>query len=195
LLAKLELFSFLIGVQVFNRTNETIYAIWNTTAGGNSSPSNSSYYEIGAYWPTEPPEAAVDGNITTIYTNHGTCNITIWLITCGDNTGLYLTLNDGPFTLIAFYFYTNDLDSERDPLTITIEGSNLNGSALTLGSSWTLIYNGSSGLTSDPGRSAMGTLQILPNASIPFNSYRLLVTSKRGIETCTSYAEFVLIGN
>jgi hypothetical protein len=116
------------------------------------------------------------------------------LITCGQNTGLYLTPNSGPLLLVAFYFVTNNYRRARDPLTITIEGSNMNESALTLGSSWTLIYNGSAGLTNDPGRSNMGTIQMIPNSSIRFASYRLLVTSKSGNDTCTSYSEFVIIG-
>jgi hypothetical protein len=116
------------------------------------------------------------------------------LITCGEDTGLYLTLNSGPLALVAFYFGTNNYSPLRDPLTITIEGSNFNQTALTFGFSWTLIYNGSTGLTKDPGRSTMGIIQILPNFPIPFASYRLLVTSKRGNGTCASYSEFVIIG-
>jgi hypothetical protein len=81
-------------------------------------------------------------------------------MTCGENTGIYLTLNSGPFTLVAFYFVTGGYSQLRDPLTITIEG---NQAALTLGSNWKLIYNGSTGLKNDPGRSTMGIIQTLPN--------------------------------
>jgi hypothetical protein len=77
-------------------------------------------------------------------------------------------------------------------MEISVEGSNLHGSVPIPGSSWTLIYNGSNELTSDPGRSAMRTLQILPNISIPFKSYPL-VTSKSSNQTRTLYSEFVLI--
>jgi len=174
----------------------TVYPIWNTTAGGNSSPSVAGTY-LGTYWPTQPPAAAVDDNLTTEYTNHGNCNrsVSIESITCGTNTGLYFTLPSEPMIPVGFSFGTNTQYSQRDPLTITIEGSNLNGSALTLGSSWTLVYNGNSGLLSDPGRSAWGTFQTLASVSISFQSFRVLVTSKRGVQTCTSYSEFSLIGN
>ncbi len=79
-------------------------------------------------------------------------------------------------------------------MKIIIEGSNENGSALTVGSSWTLIYHGTSGLNPDPGRFTMGTLIILPNVLMSFKSYRLLITSKRAVQTSTSCSEFVLIG-
>jgi hypothetical protein len=151
---------------------------------------------VGTYWPTQPPIDAFDNDLTTEYTNHGNCNYSssTQSITCGTNTGFYLTLQSGPMILIGFYFGTNTLYSKRDPLTITIEGSNLNGSALTFGSSWTLIYNGNSGLIPNPGRSAWGKLQTLSSVSISFESFRILVTSKRGVQTCTSYSEFTLIG-
>jgi hypothetical protein len=137
-----------------------------------------------------------DGNLTSVYTNYENCNTgsSTISITCGKNTGLYLTLNSEPFILVAFSIGTVPTYSTRDPLTITIESSNLTGSALTLGSSWTLIYNGSSGLTLDPGRATMGPLQILPKFSIQFTSYRLLVTSKKDNDTCTSYSEAALFG-
>ncbi|CAF1551918.1 unnamed protein product [Adineta steineri] len=28
----------------------------------------------GTYWPSEPPQAALDGNFNTEYSNHGICN-------------------------------------------------------------------------------------------------------------------------
>jgi hypothetical protein len=49
---------------------------------------------------------------------------------------------------------SNDLPT-CDPLTVTIEGSNQTLS-LTLGSSWTPIFNGSSELDTDPGRETCG---------------------------------------
>jgi hypothetical protein len=43
----------------------------------------------------------------------------------------------------------------RDPMTITIEGSNQPSSVLLFGSNWTLIYSGTSGFDSDPNDIAM----------------------------------------
>jgi hypothetical protein len=151
-------------------------------------------YSNTNYYPQEPPVAVFDNNFTTVFTSYGICNITWVSTTCGQNTGLYLTLNSGPIILAAFYIGTNNYSSQRDPMTITIEGSNLNGSVLTLGSSWTLIYNGTTGLTPNPGRAILGPLQTLPSFSMRFASYRLLVTSKRGNDTCVSYSEFVMLG-
>ncbi|CAF1461287.1 unnamed protein product [Adineta ricciae] len=136
--------------QIFKRTTEKVFAIWNTTVGGDSTPSLSSG-SIGTYWSTEPSENALDGNISTEYTNHGICNSESPLsFQCGLNTGLYLTLEVKQATLIGFQIGTNKGWSYRDPLTITIEGSNSNKSELTLGKSWILIYNGTTGLTIDP---------------------------------------------
>ena len=166
--------------------------MWNTTAGGDSLPSPSGD-SIGTYWSSEPPKAAFDNNLTSRYTNHGRCNVTEANIQCGEGTGVYFTFDDGPVLLKAFYFITAPFRPARDPLTITMEGSNGNRSVLTRGSSWALIYNDVTGLENITERSARGTIQMLPNLSTLFSSYRLLVTSKRDNETSTSYAEFVMI--
>jgi hypothetical protein len=84
----------------------------------------------------------------------------------------------------------------RDPITITLEGSNATGGvALTLGSSWPLIYNGSTGInsTSAPGRATYVTQQNFSN-TIPYASYRLLVTLQRGNDTAVQYSESQIIG-
>ncbi|CAF1338371.1 unnamed protein product [Adineta steineri] len=136
---------------LFERTNETIFEIWNTTAGGDSLSAIPSFY-TGSYWPTQPAENLFDGNLTTDYTNHGMCNYTYYDVSCGEKTGFYLTMYNKSMSLVAFYLGTNNYDSMRDPLSVTIEGSNLYESELTFGSSWTLIYEDSSGLIIDPGR-------------------------------------------
>jgi hypothetical protein len=64
-----------------------------------------------------------------------------------------------------------------------------------LGSSWTLIYNGSSGLDTDPGRYNDGKVQYIPNNAIWYTSYRILTTSKRGNDTAVQYGEVSLFGN
>lgn len=95
-------------------------------------------------------------------------------------------------TLLAFRFATSRETMQRDPMSVTIEGSNLNGAALTSGSSWTLLYKGSSGLTYNPGRMRMGDAQILTESLTVFSSYRVLVTSTRGSSTSVSYSEVYL---
>jgi hypothetical protein len=187
-------FYFGIATQIFNRTTEKVYAIWNTTAGGDSTPSPPGDF-TGTYWPTEPPEAALDGNVTSEYTNHGGCDSGPGnSVECGSNTGFYLTLAVRRFTLVSFRIATNIGAITRDPLMITIEGSNYNESELTFGKSWTLIYNGTTGLTSYFARAYFGDLQSVSGLSMPFTSYRLLVTSKRGQSNCVSYSEFRMMG-
>ena len=82
----------------------------------------------------------------------------------------------------------------RDPLTVTIEGSNEPTSALILGSSWTLIYNGSTGLDTDPGRYNFGVIQNLTNNLVWYKSYRFLFISKRNSSDAIQYGEVELYG-
>ncbi len=175
-------------------TNEIIYGLWNTTAGVNSmlsSPGNSS----GNYNPNEIPSNAFDQNITTKHSSYGICNRTAsGSLQCGTNTGLYLTLERGISLLTSIRFCAAPSLPERDPMTITIEGSNQPSSALLLGSSWNLIYNGSSGLDSDPGRANFGMTQAISNNALWYNSYRLLITSKRNISNAVQYSEVQLFG-
>ena len=181
------------GASLKRVTVDNLQAIWNTTAGGDSLPSTPGW-TTGTYWPSEPANDLFDGNLSTPYTNHGMCNSSASSRTleCGENTGLYLTLKNTSIVLAAFLVGTNNWLSSRDPLTFTVEGSNLHGTALTLGTSWTLIYNGSSGLVPDPGLARLGTLVLLDNPSMSFGSYRFLTTSKRGIGTSMSYSELLL---
>ncbi|CAF1109014.1 unnamed protein product [Adineta steineri] len=182
-------------LQTFQRTNETVFAIWNTIARGDSSPSSPNKTIIGAYYPGEPPEAALDGNLSSEYTNHGVCLTTGSPENeCGIQTGFYITFNSEPFILVKFRIATNKYSAYRDPYNITIEGSNNNESDLIFGKSWTLIYNGDAGLAKDPERQKYGNEQTIPNDPLPFASYRILTTSKRGKETCVSYSEFEMRG-
>jgi hypothetical protein len=146
------------------------------------------------YWPPETPSDACDNNVNTFYTNFGPCNSSYNAIWCGVNTGFYRTPQRGPSLIIGLQICTRTNLPARDPITITFEGSNQPASALNLGSSWTLLYSGSSGLSTDPGRSACGIPQLFPSNSIWYTSYRFLVTSIRGIEKAASYAEIQLIG-
>jgi hypothetical protein len=150
---------------------------------------------VGNYFPSEEPDNILDKNITTKYTNFGTCNASTLSnsITCGVNTGFYLTLQRGASLLLSIRLCTALSYPQRDPMTITVEGSNQTLSVLNLGSSWTLIYNGSSGLTPDPGRGSYGITQNFSN-SISYASYRILVTSMRNITYAVQYAEVQLIG-
>lgn len=79
-------------------------------------------------------------------------------------------------------------------MKMTIEGSNQSGAALTLGSSWTLLYNGTTGLDIAGAINTAGIQQRLDNNQRSFDSYRFLVTQKRGADTCVEYSEIELYG-
>ncbi len=149
---------------------------------------------VGDYYSSQIPIYACDNIISTIYTNFGNCNSTCNLTTCGLNTGFYRTPQRGASLLIGLLVCTGSGLNQRDPITITLEGSNEAVSALTLGSSWTLIYSGPSGLATDPGRSACGIAQLFPSNTVWYTSYRFLVTSKRGADSCASYSEVQFFG-
>jgi len=75
---------------------------------------------------------------------------------------------------------------------ITIEGSNQLSSLLNYGSSWSLIYNGTSGLDIDPDRYSFGKVIWITNNTIRYSSYRLLVQHKLGEGNFVQYSEFQL---
>jgi hypothetical protein len=174
-------------------TNETVYGLWNTIAGGSNTLSTSGS-SIGNYYPMQMAGNAFDQINTTKYCSFGNCSISSSSLTCGTDTGLYLTLQRGASLLLAVQFRAANDNFERDPFTITIEGSNQPSSALSLGSSWTLIYNGVTGLDPDPGRYINGTVQDISNNVVWYTSYRLLATSKRNISDAVQYGEVMLFG-
>ena len=188
-------FSFVHGIVLVRLTsiNETIYGIWNTVASGNSTQSFVGT-NTGNYYPNEQPENAFDLSIDTKYMNYGVCSISYMGDECGLNTGLYLTLQRGRSVLVSIRFCTAFDHTSRDPLTITIEGSNEPSSVLPYGTSWMLIYNGSTNLQPIMGRKECGENQTILNNFSWYTSYRILVTSKRGIDVGTQYSEIDLFG-
>ena len=173
-------------------SSETVYGIWNTVAGGSSTEASAGLAS-GNYPDAETPPNLFDGNANTKYTSFGSCvSNGDPSATCAVDTGFYLTLQRAISILQGFRIRTaNDLP-DRDPLTITIEGSNDVASLLTSGSSWTLIYNGVTGLSVDPGRLTWGSYQFFPNL-VAFSSYRFLIASKRGVADATQYADVEFI--
>ncbi len=186
-------FIWFIAPIILTNTNETIYPLWNTTAGGNGILATAGS-GVGNYYGPEPYQNIFDRNASSKYTNFGNCGSTLYTATCGTETGVYLTLQRGASFLVAIQFSAANNLPERDPLTVTIEGSNQSSSVLALGSSWTLIYNGSTGLNPDPGRYANGIVEYIPNNVISYASYRLLITSIRNISDAVQYSEVKLLG-
>ena len=175
--------------------NTTVYGIWNTTVGGDSIAATSGTTSVGNYYPGETPNNVFDNNTSTKYTNFGACIYAVsstYSLQCGENTGFYFTSVEGPSLLLSVQFCTGNDNPERDPFTITIEGSNQSPSLLTLGSSWTLIYNGSTGLQSVLSRLSCGAVQPVLNNTVWYSSYRFLVTSKRDVNSGAQYSEVKL---
>ncbi len=174
--------------------DEVVNGIYNRTVGSNSMPASPGDGDsIGNYPPNESPGNACDNNVTTKYLNFGACLSTDYQDICGLNTGFYLTLQRGASLVNGLQICTANDSPDRDPLTVTLEGSNSNGTDLTLGASWNLIYSGSSGLDTDPGRYMCGAIQVFCN-SIQYTSYRFLVQTKRSWDNSVQYSEFRLLG-
>ena len=173
--------------------NDSLVALWQTEAGGNGTVATAGT-GVGNYDTGEGPDNAFDNNFSSKFTHFGSCtaNPSTSAPSCGLQTGFTLTLQRGATVMKALQFRTGIDLPPRDPLTITLEGSNQNGSTLLLGSSWTLVYNGSSGLDVDPGRASLGVTQTFASNTIAYSSYRLLTTLKRGSEIAAQYGELQL---
>lgn len=175
-----------------NNINITVQGIWNTSAGCNSQYSYPGT-GIGSYWYTQQPEKAIDGIFETTYCNHGPCSsISSFSESCGTQAGLFFTYSWGPMVLRSFRMITG-FNSNRDPIWVTLEGSNQNTSFLDRGSSWTLIYNGTSGFDIDPGRQRPGQHCNISSDGSRYTSYRFLTLKKRGLEGCSEIADIELI--
>ena len=180
-----------LGLVPINGPGTAYYAIWDTVAGGDSRPSEPGN-DIGDYVDYEQPYKAFDGVKENIYTNFGYCASGDFGSNCGINTGIYFIPSRGLSSIQSFRFMTAGDLPPRDPITVTLECTN-ETSSLTLGSSWTLIYSGTSGLDVDPGRYEYGIMQYLSN-TLWCLSYRILTTSKRGDSNAVHYSELELMG-
>ena len=173
------------------RSNDPIFALYNTTAGD----STGGFDGIYSPNPTERTPSAIDGNLNTKYVNGGPSvsqtNNSLYL---GIDSGFFITptIHVGTIAVGFRFGVANDVPL-RDPLSITLEGTN--STALNTSSSWTLIYSGPTGIDLNPNvtRLTYGALQNFSN-TIAYQSYRLLVTAKRGDSSWVQYSEFELWG-
>mgnify|MGYP006996230412 FL=1 len=111
----------------------------------------------------EKPPQAIDNNLTTKYLNYGTSSVMNNLVSNpGKDTGFYVTPNVG-YSLANGVLFTSAND---------------------------LLYNGTTGLeiAANVSRLVNGTIQTFFNSFI-YRSYRLLITSQRGIQDSVRYAE------
>jgi hypothetical protein len=188
--------SFAVGTDV-TTPGDPITGIWQTVAGGNSTLAlGGPNHDAGHYPDGEPPPAAIDNNFAspngTKYLNFGNGNEGQSSATQGTGTGFFVTPSAGKSIVTGFRIAAANDAPERDPLAITLEGSNAL-SGLDQGSNWSLIYSGVSGLATDPGRFIFGPEVDFINA-VPYSSYRLLVTQQRGVANSVQYGEVELLG-
>jgi hypothetical protein len=183
----------IVGPVVFiARAGDPIIGVYNTIAGGSIGGVNASYST-----PSEYPPFAIDNSSSTKYLNYG---INVGGLTAyqpGLNTGFYVSpvSSSASIAIVLLFATANDVP-DRDPITVTLEGTNVTSStALNLGSSWTLIYSGPTGInsTTDPGRLTYVPQQNFSN-TLAFRSYRLLVTSQHGNTSCVQYAVAQILG-
>ncbi|MGN6724337.1 MAG: alpha-L-fucosidase, partial [Tepidisphaeraceae bacterium] len=145
----------------------SVVGVKNTQAGGASTLSAAGDYG-GGNRDEEPPTAACDGDPATKYYNQAPGQDG----KRGLGSGLLITHNAGPVVMDGITFTTANDRPARDPVQITIEGSN-DPDAMTAGNhSFTLLYRGTSGLDADPGRSIAGKVVSFQNDQ-PYRTYRV----------------------
>jgi hypothetical protein len=178
---------------MITRAGDSIMGLYKTSAGQSTGASNGIYSG-----PAEVPPKAIDGSLASKYLNFGFQGTTgAVLNNPGAGTGFYVTPSISTASLaIGLLFATANDWPNRDPITVTLEGTNATSiAALNLGSSWTFIYSGPTGIDplNAPPRSTYVPQQKFSN-TIPYSSYRLLLTSQRNVTDAVQYAESQIIG-
>jgi hypothetical protein len=170
-----------------------VFGLYNTSAGQSTGGSDGRYSV-----PSEYPQFALDHNLSTKYFNFGNDgNYGVVVEQAGQNTGFIVVAANGMATVAnGLRFATANDNPNRDPIGVTLEGSNKTDNvSLAMGSSWTLLYNGSTGISAfvDSGRETYVSPQWFNNA-VAFISYRLLITSQRGADNGVQYSEAQILG-
>jgi hypothetical protein len=99
----------------------------------------------------------------------------------------------GPSIVTGIQIVTANDFPNRDPLTVSIEGTNAT-SNYDAGATWTLIAdNVDLGIATDPGRQSYGPIVRFANATA-YRSYRVIIKSQRGSDIGVQYAELNLVG-
>jgi alpha-L-fucosidase 2 len=169
--------------------DDTIVALKETTRGApNILAQTGDFGGIGG--DTELVTNAIDDNPGTKYFNKGQNDSG----SGGADTGFVVTPNLGVTTVTGIQFATaNDLP-DRDPLTVTIEGSTSPDAAKARTKDFTLIYEGPTGLEKTTDRNAWGVPISFTNTA-SYKSYRVLITKMRGGDSigATQYGEVRLL--
>ena len=139
------------------------------TAGSSASSIAASGGVSGNAYPlTESPDKCIDVNTATKYLNFARINC-----------GFIVTIPNNLAKVNGFQFSTANDSPERDPATVTLEGTSApDPTTAASGSTWVQIYAGPSGLAADPGRLAVGAVISFINSS-SFNTFRMLISDTR----------------
>ena len=158
----------IVGVAATVGSNTSLLATVGTVPNTNNYPAG------------EPPASAID-NITGGIPNQGNKYLNFL------ETGAGFIVTPTTNSIVAgLHFFTGNDAPERDPLTVTLEGSTDANATTTLNSTWVLLYSGPSGLATDPGRNASGPNVFFANTQ-SLRSYRLLVSTVRNAATANSF--------
>ncbi len=149
---------------------DSLVGLKNTAAGGVNMPAVSGAdFSAG-----QGPAGILDGNTGTKYFNTAQDGAN----PPGVNSGFAITPKLGATIINGFQFATAGDTPARDPLTITVEGSN-DANALQAGGCYTLLYAGSSGLLQNSDRGSWGLFGNFTNTTA-YKTYRVLVTATAG---------------
>jgi hypothetical protein len=163
---------------------------WQASPGGNATASTAGG-AAGQYPSTQSPALAIDGGVSTKYLNFGNAGGSS--ATKGVGTGFYVTPANGPTLVTGIQVATANDFPNRDPLTVSVEGTNAGGN-FNSGATWTLIAdNVNLGIGTDPGRQTFGPVVRFANTTA-YTSYRVIIRSQRGADSAVQYAEMNLVG-
>jgi len=162
----------IVGVAATSGSSTSTLTTIGTAPGANNSPAQ------------EQASNAIDDNTVTKFLNFQETNC-----------GFIVTPQPAGSLVTGFQIRSANDAPERDPLTVTLEGTDDLNATTTLNSTWTQIYSGVSGLAVDPGRTSLGAQINFTNVN-SFKSYRFLVASVRNGATAnsTQLTELELIG-
>lgn len=152
-------------------SKDTVVAVKQTVRGGvNTLAVSGVDYNAG-----EGPANLVDGGTTNRYFNRAQDSAN----DPGVNTGFVVTPSMGASIVTGFQLATAADTPPRDPLTITIEGSNATNANQAGAGGFTLIYQGTSGLLANSDRSNWGLCATFTNTTA-YKTYRVLITRTAG---------------
>lgn len=170
--------------------SDTIVALKETTKGRSNILAETG--DFGGNAGTDEQAAqAIDGNVGNKYFNKAADDAG----SPGIGTGFVVKPHLGATVITGIQFATANDIPERDPVSITIEGSNTDGAEKAKAKDFTLIYKGPTGLAKTTGRGAWGEAITFANTQ-SYKYYRVLITQLRSDSAdAAQYAEVYLVGS